>query len=58
MEQLRDEWGNRMTVAERHTLEGVSCKATKFERQHNGESQAVDHAIDHSFVRDAVVPER
>ena len=58
MEQLRDLWGSRMTVAERHTLEGVSCKATKFERQQNGESQAVDHAIDHSFVRDAVVPER
>ncbi|MCX7392563.1 MAG: relaxase domain-containing protein [Planctomycetales bacterium] len=58
MEQLRDAWGNRMTVAERHTLEGVSCKATKYERQQNGESQAVDHAIDHSFVRDAVVPER
>ena len=58
MQQLREAWGDQMTAAERHTIEGVSCKATKHERQQSLESQSVDHAIDHSFVREAVVPER
>ena len=56
--QLRDAWGNRMAVRERHLLEGVSCKATKYDRPMRGESQAVSHALEHSFVREAVVPER
>ena len=58
MDQLRDAWGNRMAVAERHNLEGVSCKATSYPRHANGETQAVDHALEHSFVREAVMPER
>ena len=58
MDQLRDAWGNRMAVAERHNLEGVSCKATSYPRHASGETQAVDHALEHSFVREAVMPER
>jgi len=58
LEELRDAWDSRLTVEERHELDGVYCRATSYARQGNGEGRAVDHAIEHSFVRDAVVPER
>ena len=57
-EELRQVWDSRMTVQERHALEGTSCKAESYARPIRGERQAVDYAIAHSFVRDAVVPER
>ena len=56
--QLRDSWDARLTVQERHLLDGVYSRATRYGRPERGESRAVDHAIDHSFVRDAVLPER
>jgi len=58
LNQLRDAWSDRMTTVERHSLEGVSCKATSYARAERSEAQAVDHALEHSFVREAVVPER
>jgi conjugative relaxase-like TrwC/TraI family protein len=58
LEELREAWAKRMTVAERHQLEGAYCRATPCTRPQRGEKEAVDHAIEHSFVREAVVPER
>jgi hypothetical protein len=57
-EQLRQVWDKRLTTQERHVLEGTYCHATSFARQEHGEGTAVDHAIEHSFAREAVVPER
>jgi conjugative relaxase-like TrwC/TraI family protein len=58
LDELREAWGSRMTVEERHQLEGTYCRATPFAGPERGEKEAVDHAIGHSFVREAVVPER
>src|ERR1700678_2669657 len=57
-EELQQQWGSRLTVQERHVLEGVHCHATSYARPIRGEAMAVDHALEHSFVREAVVPER
>src|SRR5665213_484296 len=57
-EQLRQVWDKRLTIQERHVLEGTSSHATSYARPERGEGMAVDHAILHSFVREAVVPER
>jgi len=58
LEQLRQVWDKRLTIQERHVLEGTYCHATSYARQERCEGMAVDHAILHSFVREAVVPER
>ena len=58
IEELRDAWASRMTVEERHSLEGTSCRATAYVRQFHQDAAAVDHAIEHSYVREAVVAER
>jgi conjugative relaxase-like TrwC/TraI family protein len=58
LEELREAWDGRLTVKERHALDGVYCRATPYATPERGEGRAVDHAIEHSFVRDAVVPER
>jgi conjugative relaxase-like TrwC/TraI family protein len=58
LDELREAWAKRMTVEERHQLEGTYCRATPHARPERGEKKAVDHAIEHSFVREAVVPER
>ena len=39
-------------------LESVYRRETPYARQVNGEALAVDHAIEHCFAHDAVVPER
>ena len=57
-EELREAWNGRLTVQERHLFEGVSCRAIPYDRPDRGERMAVDHAVEHSFVREAVVPER
>jgi conjugative relaxase-like TrwC/TraI family protein len=56
--QLRDVWASQMTPQERHSLEGVANHATTYVRPGRGETLAVDHAINHSYVREAVMPER
>lgn len=58
LDELRETWDGRLTLEERHAMEGVYCRATKFAKPEMGEERAVDYAIEHSFVRDAVVPER
>lgn len=57
-EQLRKEWNARLTGEERNILAAVHRREQEPVRQARGEALAVDHAISHSFVREAVVPER
>src|SRR5579884_577060 len=55
---LRGEWNKRLNDEERQVLASVHRRETHYARPERGEKQAVDHAIGHSFVREAVVPER
>ncbi len=55
---LRKEWDARLSKSERDLLATVHRREKLVLRSEHGEQQAVDHAIDHSFVRDAVMPER
>ena len=57
-ESLRKEWNARLTDKERTVLAGVHGRERAAVRPEPGEKQAVDHATAHSFVREAVVPER
>ncbi|MFO0849832.1 MAG: MobF family relaxase [Gemmataceae bacterium] len=56
--ELQATWDDRLTADERHALDGVYCRANPPPRQAGGEGAAVDHAVTHSFTREAVVPER
>jgi conjugative relaxase-like TrwC/TraI family protein len=58
LETRRREWKMRLTGLERQMLESVYRRETPYVRQDNGEALAVDHAIEHCFVRESVVPER
>ena len=55
---LRKEWDSRLSRDERAMLATVHQRDKRYERSINGQRAAVDHAIDHSFVREAVMPER
>jgi conjugative relaxase-like TrwC/TraI family protein len=57
-QSLRKEWDARLTDRERDVLAAVHRRENAAARPERGEGMAVNHAIDHSFVRDAVVPER
>jgi conjugative relaxase-like TrwC/TraI family protein len=57
-QQLRKEWNARLSDGERRTMAAVHRRERVMPRPERGERTAVDHSIDHSFVRDAVVPER
>ena len=56
--QLRQAWDSRMSPEERRLLDGVYGRTTRYARPERGEARAVDHSIAHSYVRDAVLPER
>ncbi len=56
--QLRQAWDERLTPQERQLLDRVYRRTTRYARPMRGEARAVDHAIAHSYVRDAVLPER
>ncbi len=58
MDALRKAWDARLTDKERQALATVHRRETKPTRPEAGEGWAVDYAIEHSYVRDAVVPER
>jgi conjugative relaxase-like TrwC/TraI family protein len=58
LDELRKTWDGRLTLEERHALDGIYCRATTYAKPARDEERAVDYAIEHSFVRDAVVPER
>jgi hypothetical protein len=57
-ESLRKEWTTRLTDRERQLVAAVNRRESAIARPERGEWRAVDHAIEHSFVRDTVVPER
>jgi conjugative relaxase-like TrwC/TraI family protein len=57
-ESLRKEWNARLSDKERKELAAVHRRERVFARPERGEGLAVDHALEHSFVREAVVPER
>ncbi len=58
LETLRKEWKSRLSVQERQVLASVYDRETPCARQVNREAPAVDHAIEHCFAREAVVPAR
>lgn len=58
MKELQREWRSRLTQDEQDWIAEIYQRETKPIRPTSGERTAVDHAIEHSFVRDAVVPER
>jgi conjugative relaxase-like TrwC/TraI family protein len=57
-ESLQKEWDSRLNGDERNTLAAVHRRARRYARPERAEGAAVDHAIEHSYVRDAVVSER
>ena len=58
MSELQQEWRSRLSQDEQDWIAEMFRRETKPIRPEPGERTAVDHAIEHSFVRDAVVPER
>jgi len=56
--ELRREWDSRLTDSERQELAAVHRREIPVARPAKGEGAAVDYALKHSFVRDAVVGER
>lgn len=56
--ELQQEWRSRLSQDEQDWIAEVFRRETKPIHPAPGERTAVDHAIEHSFVRDAVVPER
>jgi conjugative relaxase-like TrwC/TraI family protein len=57
-EALRKEWDKRLSDSERDGLARVHAREQAFARPVHGEQLSVDHAIQHCYVREAVVPER
>src|SRR5271157_3494359 len=57
-ESLQKEWNTRLSNQDRKVLAAVHRRERPVARMSRGEAAAVDHAVEHSFVRDAVVPER
>jgi len=55
---LRKEWNTRLTGKEREALAAVHRRERVAAKPDPSHQQAVNHAIEHSFVREAVVPER
>jgi conjugative relaxase-like TrwC/TraI family protein len=58
LDTLRKEWNTRLTGQERQVLASVYRRESPYARQVNGEALAVDHAIEHCFLREALVSER
>jgi conjugative relaxase-like TrwC/TraI family protein len=57
-QSLRKEWNARLSDKEREIVAAAHRRERAATRPQRGEGLAVDHAIEHSFVREAVVPER
>jgi conjugative relaxase-like TrwC/TraI family protein len=55
---LRKEWNGRLSQSERGMLAAVHRREQVATRPERNEGLAVDHAIGHSYMREAVVPER
>lgn len=57
-DSLCKEWNARMTDQERELLARIHRREQSVNRPKTDERMAVDHAIEHSYIRDAVLPER
>ncbi len=57
-DSLRKKWNARLSDKEREAITAVHRREHPAARPERGEGVAVDHALEHSFVREAVVPER
>lgn len=57
-ESLKKEWIARLTDKEQKALAAVHRREKQIDRPSPTERMAVDHSLEHSFVRDAVLPER
>jgi conjugative relaxase-like TrwC/TraI family protein len=57
-EELRQEWNSRLTDDERDALAKTHRRDVAYELPAGKEREAVDYALAHVFVREAVVPER
>ena len=57
-DELQVEWAERMTDAEYGALANVADRTVPYARPVGMEKAAVDHAVEHSFTRESVVPER
>jgi len=57
-DELRKKWDKRLSDEERDVLAAVHRREDVAARPEPSEQLAVDHAIAHSFTREAVVPER
>jgi conjugative relaxase-like TrwC/TraI family protein len=57
-EELLKEWNSRLSLDERKSLATIHRREKKPIRPPGQERMAVDHAIEHSFEREAAVPER
>ncbi len=57
-DELRTQWESRLTDAERKALAETKRRDVPYARPAGMEAESVDHAIDHSFTRESVVPER
>jgi conjugative relaxase-like TrwC/TraI family protein len=57
-EVLRKQWDARLTDKERQALAAVHRRERMPARPERRERASVDYALEHSFVREAVVPER
>ncbi len=57
-EKLRQAWDARLNDKERRMLASVHAREKEAARPEPFEAGAVDYAVEHSYVREAVVPER
>ena len=57
-EELRCNWDGRLTNDERQALAATHRRESLHPRPLPGEKMAVDYALDHTFARESVVPER
>jgi len=55
---LRREWDSRLSERERQAMAAIHHREQVVARPERGEVAAVDYAVAHSYVREAVVPER
>jgi hypothetical protein len=58
LDMLRKEWNSRLSDTESGALSAVHRREIPYGRPELDEAKAVDHAIEHSYVREAVLPER
>ncbi len=56
--ELRKEWDSRLTDQERQALAETHRREVLYARPVRGEGMAVDYALEHSYVREQVIPER